>query len=157
MGRYLAVMAGLFTGEFLCRSACLWIFMLRWIPQFPAAAAYSAVVFKVPTQGGVRGQLGAAKSRHSRVPPSVHGRWAASPRFHRPIAVDPRRHRCSLDLSLAGAPHCLAPLYWTAARRRRLSPVLVGGISFSGTNKSMSPWFCTRSLARQPPPDTTGN
>ncbi|XP_037441010.1 uncharacterized protein LOC119308979 [Triticum dicoccoides] len=117
----------------------------RWMPM-------------VPTQGRVGRQLGAAKSGHSRVPPTIHGHWAASPPMPLPPPRRrrPRHHRCSLHLSLAGAPLCLGPLYWTAARRCRLSPVLVGGISFSGTNKSMAPWFCTKSLVRQPPSDTTG-
>lgn len=76
-------------------------------------------------------------------------------RCHRPVAVDPDT-TTALYISVSPAPLCLGPLYWTTARRCRLSHVLVGGISFFGTNKSMAPWFCTRSLVRQPPSDTTG-
>ncbi|KAE8807393.1 hypothetical protein D1007_16451 [Hordeum vulgare] len=72
-------------------------------------------------------------------------------RCHRPVAIDPEATPAT-----DGAPLCLSPLYMKAACRCRLSPVLVGGICFSGTKKSMAPWFCTRSLVRQPLLDTTG-
>ncbi|XP_037460198.1 uncharacterized protein LOC119331128 [Triticum dicoccoides] len=80
-------------------------------------------------------------------------------RCHRPVAVDPDT-TAALYISVSpGLLSALVPstgqllggvvflLYWLAVSR---SPALT-------SNKSMAPWFCTRSLVRHPPPDTTGS